>query len=101
MSRRYEIPSSTNEKEKAIGGVLTFGQFAWLLSGAVLGIFLYLGLLALTNIQIISIIPAFLIALTGLPFAFYKKYNMSLAKYLITKRKFNKKTKQLINRRNK
>lgn len=99
MARRYEIPPNDNESEKPIGGVLTFVQFFWLLGGAVLGVLSYLGLFALTNLQIISIIPALAVCLSGVPFAFFKKYNMSLATYLITKKKFKKKSKQLINRR--
>ena len=68
-------------------------------SGAIIGLFSYLGLFAITRIQIISIIPALAMCLTGIPFAFYKKYNMPLATYLITKKKFEKKSKKLINRR--
>lgn len=99
MARRYEIPPNDKEAEKPIGGVLTFVQFFWLLGGAIIGLFSYLGLFAITRIQIISIIPALAMCLTGIPFAFYKKYNMPLATYLITKKKFEKKSKKLINRR--
>lgn len=100
MPRRYEIPPNDKEDEKPIGGVLTFVQFFWLLGGAIIGVFVYLGLFAVTRIQIISIIPGLACCLIGLPFAFYKKYNMPYAKYLLTKKKFDKKTKKLINRRN-
>lgn len=99
MARRYEIPSDTNEKEKAIGGVLTFVQFFWLLGGAIIGFFTYLFFMLITRNQIVSLFPGIIIALSGVPFAFIKKYKMPLGTYLITKRKFNKKTKQLIKRR--
>ena len=99
MARRYEIPPNDKEKEKSIGGVLTFVQFFWLLGGAIIAVFVYLSLFALTRVQIVAIIPAIACCLIGLPFAFFKKYNMPLATYLITKRKFDKKSKKLINRR--
>ena len=100
MGRNYEIPPSTSEEEKAIGGVLTFVQFFWLLGGAVLGVFGYMLIYLVVRIQILAIIPSIAIALSGVPFAFIKRHDMPLFTYLITKIKFDKKNKKLINRRN-
>lgn len=100
MARNYEIPPNTNEQEKAIGGVLTFIQFFWLLGGALLGILVYITMFSVTKIQFISIPLGILVALSGIPFAFVKKHEMTLFNYITTKRKFNKKNKKLINRRN-
>ena len=38
MARSYPIPPDTSEKEKAIGGVLTFAQFGWLVGGFVIAL---------------------------------------------------------------
>lgn len=100
MRMDYDIPPNTNEEEKAIGGVLTFIQFFWLLGGAVFGIAIYMIIFSITRIQTISILLAIPSALSGLPFAFVKKHEMSLFTYFKRKKKFDKKTKQLINRRN-
>lgn len=100
MSMNYDIPPNTNEEEKAIGGVLTFIQFFWLLGGAVLGILIYICIFAIIKIQVISLLFGIIVALSGIPFAFVKKHQMPLFKYLVTKRKFDKKSKKLINRRN-
>lgn len=100
MGRNYEIPPDTNEEEKAIGGVLTFVQFFWLLGGAVLGVFAYMLIYLVVRIQVLAIIPAVAVALSGVPFAFIRKHDMPLCTYLMTKRKFDKKNKKLINRRN-
>ena len=99
MARSYNIPPDTSEKEKAIGGVLTFAQFGWLVGGLVIALIVFLIIKVLTNITVLSVICAFPFALTGLPFAFYTKYEMPLLKYLLEKRKFQSKTKQLINKK--
>lgn len=99
MAKTYMIPPDTNEKEKAIGGVLTFGQAGWLAGGLVIG--LALGALAYTITKSIPVTVIF--ALPGialcLPFAFYKKKNMTLFTYLKRKKKFNQKEKHLINKK--
>ena len=33
MARVYRLAADTNEKEKAVGGVLTFGQAGWIVLG--------------------------------------------------------------------
>lgn len=100
MAKSYDIPPNTSEEEKAIGGVLTFAQFFWLLGGVLLGVGTYFVVYLVTRTQIISIPLTLIVACSGLPFAFRKKHEMKYYNYLITKRQFNKKTKKLINRRN-
>lgn len=99
MARSYDTPPDTNEKEKPIGGILTFTQFFWLLGGAVLGIASYFLIYVFFRTQILAIPFALIITCSGIPFAFKKKHEMTLYTYLMTKRQFDKKTKKLINRR--
>ena len=99
MARAREIPPNTAEEEKAIGGVLTFVQFFWLLGGAVLGLLTYLLFYLITKIHIIAIPIGVIVGCVGLPFAFYKKKEMTFFQYLKRKNKFKKKSKKLINRR--
>ena len=98
MARNYEIPPDTSEKEKAIGGILTFGQFGWLVLGLVIALVVYLVLYLLTKSNVLSGIFAVPFAAIGIPFAFFKKYEMPLLKYLITKKKFKEKTHNLVNK---
>ena len=98
MARTYEIPPDTSEKEKAIGGILTFVQFGWLIGGFIIAMFVFLLFYLPTKSYIIAGIVAVPVALIGVPFAFYKKYEMSFIKYLMVKRKFKSKTKQLLNK---
>ena len=42
MAKTYEMPPDTSEKEKAIGGILTFVQFGWLVGGLVIGLLIFL-----------------------------------------------------------
>jgi len=98
MSRNYDVPPDTSEKEKAIGGILTFVQFGWLIGGLVIGLLVFLLFYLPTKSYKVGGIFAVPVALIGVPFAFYKKYEMPLLKYLMVKRKFEAKTKQLINK---
>ena len=98
MARTYDIPPSTAEKEKAIGGILTFVQFGWLIAGLVIAILIFMLIYLPTQSRIAGGIIAVPFAFIGVPFAFYKKYEMSLLTYLRTKRKFDGKTKKLINK---
>ena len=98
MARNYEIPPDTSEKEKAIGGILTFGQFGWLIGGVVIALLVFVVIYLITRVEVVSIIFAIPFALLGVPFAFYKKYEMTLLKYLITKKRFDMKIKNLTNK---
>lgn len=99
MGRSYNMPSDTGEAEKAIGGLLTFKQFFWLLAGFILGLIFFAVMFLTTKNLTVSIFFIFLgLGITG-PFAFIKKYNMTLFTYLKYKRLFKKKSKKLINMR--
>ena len=98
MGRTYEVPPDTSEKEKAIGGILTFIQFGWLIGGLVIAMLVFLLFYVPTRSYLLGGIFAVPVALIGVPFAFYKKYEMSFITFLLTKRKFDSKTKQLLNK---
>ncbi|AMN30962.1 hypothetical protein BFS06_12180 [Clostridium perfringens] len=99
MGRSYTIPPDIKEKEKIIGGVLTLQQFYWVLGGAGLGAILFILTFTITKMGGLAIFLALLGIASGLPFAFLKKEDLPLYVYLNRKRKFNKKTKKLINKR--
>lgn len=99
MARIYDIPPNTKEEEKAIGGVITFIQFFWLLGSIVLGLCVYLLFYIFIKMPVVCAIPAIIVAMVGIPFAFVKKKEMTLFTYLKRKIKFKKKNKKLINRR--
>jgi len=44
MSRVYRLPDDMNEKEKAVGGILTFGQTGWIVLGGIVTMAVFLGL---------------------------------------------------------
>lgn len=98
MARVYQVPPSTAEKEKAVGGVLTFAQFGWLIVGLVICLIVFAITYVFTNDKIIGIVFGAPFLLVGVPFAFYRKYEMSFFKYLKLNRIFKSKTKQLINK---
>jgi len=97
MARLYKVSADTSEKEKAVGGILTFGQAGWLVLGFVIcaGLFLLLA----------NVIPPVLALILALPpgiafgcmFAFYKKEGLPLSTYIMYSRSFKKKNKLLVN----
>lgn len=93
------VPADVREKEKIIGGMLTIGQFAWVIGGFVLGLASLAGLYMLTKTFLIAGPVGLMFACSGLPFAFYKKNGVDLPIYLIRKSKFKKKKHKLINKR--
>ena len=44
MSNIYKVSADTSEKEKAVGGIMTFSQAGWLISGIGLSGVLFIGL---------------------------------------------------------
>lgn len=100
MSMIYNVPADTREKEKIIGGLLTIGQFAWIVGGFVLGLASIAGVYILTKTAIIAVPIGIMFACSGLPFAFYKKNGVPLPIYLIRKSRFKRKNHKLINKRN-
>ena len=99
MARTYQVPPSTSEKEKAIGGVLTFAQFGWLILGLLLCLLVFAIIFLITSNKVVGIVFGAPFLLVGVPFAFYKKYEMSFFSYLKHNHHFKQKTKQLINKK--
>ena len=97
MARVYKVSADMSEKEKAVGGVLTFGQAAWLALGFIIsaGLFLLLARQVGAVFAVIVALPPGIAI--GLLFAFYKKQQLPLATYLKLKHEFKKKSKQLVN----
>ena len=95
----HNVPADVREKEKIIGGMLTIGQFGWVIGGFILGLASLAGLYMLTKTFLIAGPVGLMFACSGLPFAFYKKNGVDLPVYLIRKRKFKKKKHKLINKR--
>ena len=73
MSRVYRIAADMSEKEKAVGGVLTFGQAGWLTLGLIV--------MAVVFVTLSRAIPAIIALIIGLipglgiaiPFAFLNR----------------------------
>lgn len=99
MSMVHNVPADTREKEKIIGGLLTIGQFIWILGGFLLGLASLAGVYLLTGTFVIAAPVGIMFTCSGLPFAFYKKNGVPLPVYLVRKSKFKKKNHKLINRR--
>jgi len=94
--RMYTVPPNMNEKEKVIGGIFNINQFFWVLGG--------LGLSAIVFSVMFSVIGgtgalvlAFPFLFTGLPFALYKKHDLTLFQLMTLRRKFKRKVKKLPN----
>lgn len=97
MAHLYKVSADMSEKEKAVGGILTFGQAGWLVLG-----FLITGIIFLS---LAKLIPPLLALVLGLPpgaafgcmFAFYKREGLPLCTYLIFQWSFKRKNKYLVN----
>jgi|GEM_PF-6798491 len=97
MSKIYKVPPDIRIKEKVIGGILTLAQAGWIAGGLVLGLILFLITFTLSKFLAVSL---FIISTAiGLPFAFYKKEQLTLFQYLKYKHQFKKKSKFIINKR--
>ncbi len=97
MAQMYHVSADTSEKEKVVGGVLTMAQGLWLAGGFLIfgAIFLLLqNFLPLAFAVFFALIPGLGF---GGAFAFYKKQGIPLFTYLTLKKKFEKKTKHLLN----
>lgn len=97
MARIYRVAADMSEKEKAVGGILTFGQAGWIVCGLVVGAAVFVGLSRIMPAAIaltIGLIPGGAIAI---PFAFYNKGGPTLVQYLMWLFKFQKKSKALVN----
>lgn len=97
VSNMYKVSADTSEKEKAVGGIMTFNQAGWIVLGIVIS-----GVLFISLAQILPSILALIIAappgaVLGLVFAFYKKGELPFCTYLMYLHKFKKKNKFLVN----
>lgn len=97
MAHMYKVSADTSEKEKAVGGILTFGQAGWLVLGL-----LITGVLFLSLAKLIPPVLALIIAVPpgvtfGCLFAFKTKEQLPLFTYLVYKHNFKKKNKLLVN----
>lgn len=97
--RKYYIPPTIKEKEKVIGGVLTLGQFMYLIVGLVIGLVTGVVLYILTKSIEIAIVAILAGIGAGIPFAFYKKNGLTLLQYIKYKKIFLKKYKKLPKKR--
>ena len=94
----HRMPPDTRDKERICGGVLTGIQAAFIAGGFILGLALFGLMQALLKIIPISAIFFFAGFGLGVFFALFKKHGLMLHTYLIRKRKFDKKSKTLVNR---
>lgn len=97
MSGVYKVSGDRSEVEKAVGGILTFAQAGWFAAGFFLDGLLFL-LLAWWMPPVLSIFCALPpgMVLGGI-FAFYKKEDLTLFRYLCYKRRFQKKNGSFYN----
>lgn len=96
MAKVYRMPPNTNEREKIVGGLIDIVQMFWIAGGLFLAAIIIIVLYKFMGS--VAIIIGFPFLFTGLPFAFIKKHNMPLAKYLKYKRRFKYATKHYINK---
>lgn len=93
--REYIFPPDNKEEEKIFGAVLTIKQVVFLAAGALIGlvvlIFLYL-----TLSKFLGIFLGIIFMFSGVPFAFYKKNDLPLHKYLFLKYKHKRKKHKIL-----
>lgn len=95
--RSYSVPPDVNEKEKIIGGVLDLHQFFWILGGLLIGTLVFILLFPVFGK--FSLIFGVIFSFSGVPFVVVKKEGLPLFEYYKRKKSFDKKTKQLPNKR--
>lgn len=98
--KEYSIPQDMSEKDKIVGGILTMVQAFWIGIGFVSGLVVFFLIYGLTRSFIFSAILAIPFMGTGLPFAFYKKHELTLLQLIVKKQKHKKKNKHLKHFRN-
>ena len=95
--RVYPIPSDLNEKEKIIGGILNLNQFFWVIGGLAFGAVVFVLTYFSFQVVVLSAILGLVLATSGLPFALYKRNQLTLFQYLWYKHTFKRKVKHLPN----
>lgn len=91
----YKVPPDINEKEKIIGGLLSWPQFLTLIGAFVAGLLTFAFFFLF--IRFLAILPALIVIALVLPFVFLQKLGMNLPRFLELKRKFDKKTHEIPN----
>ncbi|MEK5209539.1 PrgI family mobile element protein [Psychrobacillus sp. FSL H8-0510] len=94
----YTMPPDMSEKEKIIGGILNINQFFWVLGGLGIGAIIFTLLFDLIGGKA-ALVFGLIGATSGLPFALYKKNELTLFQYITFKQKFKRKVHKLPNRR--
>lgn len=90
------IPPDMSEKEKVVGGFLTFNQLFWIIGGLLIGGLVFAVTFIAINGQL-ALVFGLVSSLVGLPFAFYKKKELTLYQIIYYKHKNKKKTKKMKN----
>ena len=93
--REYKVPPDNKEEEKIFGAVLSLRQVIWLSVGVTLGV-LTVVFLSFILPQAISTFLGIIVGLSGTPFAFLKKGDLTYDKYLLLKYKHDKKKPVLL-----
>lgn len=94
--KQYDMPADTREKEKSIGGMLTFEQGGFLGGGVIAGFAVMLLIGKLTGIIVLGVICLIPFPIIGAILAFKKKMDMPIYKYWILKKKFDTKPHKLV-----
>lgn len=98
----YQVPPSTTEKEKILGGLLTLAQTAWIAGGLVLAAIIFFVGFTVLGLDKFALFLAFPFLFSGVPFAFMKDKHskeIPLFTYFIKKYKFKNSIKKLPNSR--
>lgn len=94
----HRMPPDTRDRERIFGGILNLVQAVFIAVGFILGLMIFALFQSIFKFLPLSVIGFLLGFGTGLVFALYKKRDLMLHTYLLRKRKFEKKNKQLVNR---
>lgn len=97
MAQMYKVSADTSEKEKAVGGIMTFGQAGWLVLGFIIAASIFLALSQILPPVIGLVLGLAVGGAFGGVFAFYKKEGLALATYFSYRAAFKKKSKLLVN----
>jgi hypothetical protein len=95
----YTVPPDTKEKEKIVGGLLYLSQAFWLFLGFIIGGTAFILLYGVIGGAFSIVIGIILAGGIGVPFAFYKKEELTLFQYLRLKHKFKRRIQKLPNMR--
>lgn len=91
---RHQVPADVRGKEKIIAGLLDIYQTLWIVCPLIIGAVVLLALFKILGLfSFVIVIP---IWVSGIPFALYKKEELSLFEYLKLKYQAKKKVSILI-----